>query len=311
MANAWLVLAVPDEDRTHGGNDGYEDEPSQHYGWDSTVPNHAALTPGDVIALWDKKSLLGVSVIEKIDTGRAVKKTYTCPECGRARASRPRRNKTPAYRCWNCKAEFDAPTVHHKDVSTYRSSHSAAWVDLAGLLTGAELRSLCHAPNSQLSLRPLDWARMRDEITVSDAVTSVRIVDSAQRQLAGGHRLIMVRVRAGQGAFRRRLLEEHGEVCAFTGPTPAAALEAAHLYSYAADGQHRPQGGLLLRRDLHRLFDLGLIAVDPQQDTLDVAPKLADFAEYTRLHGRPVAVPLGGGHRAWLEAHWHLHHISR
>ncbi|MFE2545087.1 HNH endonuclease [Actinacidiphila glaucinigra] len=276
MANAWLVLAVPDEDRTHGGNDGYEDEPSRHYDWDSTVPNHAALTIGDVIALWDKKMLLGVSVIENIATGQAVKETYTSPECGRAR------------------------------VTTYRSRHAAAWVDLAGLLTGAELRSLCHSPNSQLSLRPLDWARM---CIVSGTAASVRLVDRAQRQLAGGHRLVMVRVRVGQGAFRRRLLEEQGEVCAFTGPAPAAALEAAHLYSYAADGQHRPQGGLLLRRDLDRLFDLGL--VDPQQDTLDVVHKLAGFAEYTRLHGRPVPVPLGRGHQAWLAAHWYLHRTSR
>ncbi|MEU2055244.1 HNH endonuclease [Streptomyces bungoensis] len=310
MVNAWLVLAVPDEERTHGGNDGYEDEPSQHYSWDSTVPNHAALTTGDVIALWDKKSLLGVSVIESVDTGQAVKETYTCPECGRARASRPRRNKTPAYRCWNCKAEFDAPTVQSKEVTTYRSLHSTAWVDLAGLLTGAELRSLCHSPDSQLSLRPMDWARMREKILVGGAAPSVRIVDRAERHLAGGHRTAVVRARVGQSAFRKRLLEEQGEVCAFTGPAPAAALEAAHLYSYAADGQHRPDGGLLLRRDLHRLFDLGLIALHPQQRTLDVAPELTAFADYARLHGKPVAVPLGKGHQAWLAAHWDLHRNS-
>ncbi|MGW0409856.1 HNH endonuclease [Streptomyces collinus] len=152
---------------------------------------------------------------------------------------------------------------------------------------------------------------MREMIVVSSAATSVRIVDRAQRQLAGGHRSLMVRARVGQGVFRRRLLEERGAICAFTGPAPAAALEAAHLYSYAADGQHRPQGGLLLRRDLHRLFDLGLIAVDTRQNTLDVAPQLAGFADYTRLHGLPVAVPLGSGHQAWLAAHWDLHRTGR
>lgn len=38
---AWLCLAVSGR-RQHGGNDGYDDNPSSHYSWDSTVPNHAA-----------------------------------------------------------------------------------------------------------------------------------------------------------------------------------------------------------------------------------------------------------------------------
>lgn len=62
MSAAWLVLAVG-ADRV-GAPGGYDDEPSSRYVWDSTVPNHASLAVGDVIALWDKKMLLGVSVIE-------------------------------------------------------------------------------------------------------------------------------------------------------------------------------------------------------------------------------------------------------
>lgn len=72
-----------------------------------------------------------------------------------------------------------------------------------------------------------------------------------------------MRVRVGQAEFRLRLLARYGNVCAFSGPSPTAALEAAHLYSYAAEGRHHDDGGFLLRRDLHRLFDLGLLAVEP------------------------------------------------
>ena len=43
MGRGWLVLSVKDEDRTHGSNDGYADQPDQHYLWDDTVPNHARL----------------------------------------------------------------------------------------------------------------------------------------------------------------------------------------------------------------------------------------------------------------------------
>lgn len=304
---AWLVLAVADDDRTHGGNDGYDDEPSRHYSWDSTVPNHAAISVGDVIALWDKKSLLGVSVIEGIDVGSAVKDTYSCPVCERA-SFKARRTKTPTYLCWDCKAEFDTPITQTKQVTTYRSQHGINWVDMAGLLTGAELRSLCDSPKSQQSLRPFAWDKMRAAILATGQPTSVDIADAAQQPaIPGGHKTTMVRARVGQATFRRRLLNEHGQVCAFTGPAPAAVLEAAHLYSYAADGQHHPSGGLLLRRDLHRLFDLGLITVHPTNATLDVSTQLVGYPHYAQLHGQPVQAVLNKDHRTWLATHWDLH----
>jgi hypothetical protein len=53
MPDAWLVIAAGD-DRQHGGNDGYADEPAHSYSWDDTVANHSALSAGDAIALWDK-----------------------------------------------------------------------------------------------------------------------------------------------------------------------------------------------------------------------------------------------------------------
>jgi ribosomal protein L37AE/L43A len=309
MANAWLVLAVGD-DRTHGSNDGYDDEPSQHYSWDDTVPNHAALAVGDVIALWDKKSLLGVSVIEDIEMGQAVKNTYTCPECGKA-SFKPRKVKRPAYLCWDCGAQFDEPVTHRKTVKTYRSRHDAAWVDMAGLLPGSVLRPLCDAPKSQLSLRPLRWEKLRAAIAATGAPTTVAIAETTQQRIAGGHRQATVRVRVGQAAFRKRLLDEQGQSCAFTGPAPGAALEAAHLYSYADAGEHHARGGLLLRRDLHRLFDLGLIAVDPRTALLDVSGELAAYPEYARLQGRPLGIKPTPDHLGWLARHWNMHRTQQ
>jgi hypothetical protein len=304
MANAWLVLAVGD-DRSHGGNDGYDDEPSQHYSWDSTVPNHAAPASGDVIALWDKKSLLGVSVIEDIDLAQAVKEIYRCPVC-RKTDFKPRRTKRPKYLC-ECSSEFDHPASDRKTVRTYRSRHGAAWVAMPGLLSGQELRSLCDSPRSQLSLRPLRWERLRAAIMAAGTVTTVDIADNTQQAITGGHRKATVRVRVGQSAFRKRLLETQGEVCALTGPTPDVALEAAHLYSYAATGEHHTSGGLLLRRDIHRLFDLGLIAVHPKKLTLDVAGRLAPYPVYAQLHGAEPIAPLSRQHLTWLTAHWAMH----
>ncbi len=305
LATAWLVLAAGDN-RKHGGNGGYDDLPSEHYSWDSSVPHHASLAAGDVIAVWDKAALLGVSVIEGIETGQAVKEVYRCPECGKS-DFQPRKTKRPVYACLKCPAKFDVPTAASKTVTTYRSRHGAAWVDMPGVLSGAELRALCDNPRTQHSLRSMRWETLREAIEATGATTSVDIADSAQRAIAGGHRQTTVRARLGQAAFRRQLLQAYGETCAITGPAPAAVLEAAHLYSYAASGEHHSDGGLLLRRDLHRLFDLGLLAVNPLSWTVDVAVQLRPYPAYAALAGAPLTVPLAPGHRRWLRAHWEVH----
>ncbi|MFF4378757.1 HNH endonuclease [Kitasatospora sp. NPDC001547] len=305
MATAWLVMAVGD-DRSHGGNDGYDDDPARHYSWDSTVPNSERPAVGDVIALWDKKSLLGVSVIEDIEVGRAEKDRYTCPLPGCGKADfKPRKKERPVYRCNKCKGAFDVPLSRREQVTTYRTRHDTAWVDMAGALPGAVLRSLCDKP-SQHSIRSMRWERLREALAGVGVTASVTVTEQARRAIAGGHRERVVRARVGQGAFRARLLERHGAVCAFTGPAPATVLEAAHLYSYAANGEHHDNGGLLLRRDVHRLFDLGHIAVDPGSMVLDLTPELAAYPAYAPLHGATPTIPLQRS-RAWLEAHWAQH----
>ncbi|MEV0187196.1 HNH endonuclease signature motif containing protein [Kitasatospora purpeofusca] len=305
MATAWLVMAVGD-DRSHGGNDGYDDDPARHYSWDSTVPNSERPAVGDVIALWDKKSLLGVSVIEDIETGRAEKDRYTCPLPGCGKADfKPRKKKRPVYRCNECYGEFDVPNARREEVTTFRTRHATAWVDMAGALPGSVLRQLCDKP-SQHSIRAMRWERLQTALAGVGVTASVTIAEQARRTITGGHRERVVRARVGQAEFRARLLERHGPVCAFTGPAPATVLEAAHLYSYAANGAHHDDGGLLLRRDVHRLFDLGHIAVDPATQALDVLPALAAYPAYAALHGTAPAVPLQRS-RAWLEAHWAQH----
>ncbi|WP_326843310.1 HNH endonuclease [Streptomyces sp. NBC_01558] len=311
MTTAWLMLALG-ERREHGGNDGYDDDPAQHYSWDSTVQNHARVAVGDVIALWDRRELIGVSVIEAIETGTAEKTVYFCPECKKADIKR-RKHQSPAYRCGQCSAEFDPPGTKTKAVTTYRSRHGTAGMHGRGLLSGRELRALCDSPNSQLSMRPARWEKLRDALLATGQADAVASLVSRQHKrvpIPGGHRLATVRTRVGQDAFRTALLREQGEACAISGPAPAIVLEAAHLYSYAETGEHHDFGGLLLRRDLHRLFDNGLIAIDPDTNLLDTDPALDVYPDYVALHGKPLAVSLRPEHRVWLAAHWNTHRTA-
>lgn len=306
---AWLMLAVG-EDRQHGGNDGYDDSPSTHYSWDDTVPNNGAVRPGDLIALWDKHSLLGVSTIEAIEEGRSPKQFHSCRSCGKA-GIKERKTKKPRYRCHECGSAFDRPRTRTRRVTTFRSRHDVAWIDLAGTLAAPELRELCVHPRSQLSIRPLDWERFERAIRVFDPTVRFTVTDVRSGEIAGGHRTATARVRVGQTVFRNRLLDQFGDVCALTGAAPRQVLEAAHLYRYAESGRHHDDGGFLLRRDVHRLFDLGQIAVDPQTLKIDVGEDLRRFDDYARLQGETLCVGAADGHRRWLREHWRLHRSDR
>jgi HNH endonuclease len=73
----------------------------------------------------------------------------------------------------------------------------------------------------------------------------------------------LTRARLGQGSFRVLVTEAYGRRCAMTGERTLPVLDAAHIRPYSESGPHRLSNGLLLRSDVHTLFDLGYITVTP------------------------------------------------
>lgn len=302
---AWLMLAKEASKRV---SEGYDDHPSTHYSWDSTVPNHGNVQVGDVIVLWDSKKLLGLSTIEDISQGEGTKQTPYCPKCGKADVAE-RKKLLPRFKCWKrtCRYTFDNAHWKTKEVKVYRSQHESSWISADGLLSADELRPLCVKPKSQNSLRELDWEKFRNAAVNASEPISLNLIETTQKAIEGGHTTTTARARRGQGSFRKKLLKHFGEKCAFTGPTPPQALDAAHLYSYAANGEHHENGGLLLRRDLHNLFDLGLIAVNPKNKKLDISEDLMNYSAYKKLHGSWITVPVTSEHMEWIAKHWEMH----
>lgn len=72
-----------------------------------------------------------------------------------------------------------------------------------------------------------------------------------------------IRPRLGQGAFKIAVTEAYRRACAITTEHSLPALEAAHIKPYGESGPHEVYNGLLLRSDVHRLFDRGYITVTP------------------------------------------------
>ena len=105
------------------------------------------------------------------------------------------------------------------------------------------------------------------------------------------HTLRLIRLRQGQPAFRSALLVAYGNRCAVTGADAIEALEAAHIVPFSAGGPANTHNGLLLRADIHTLFDLGLIAVDTGTWQVVVHPKILETAVGQNLAGRSVRLP--------------------
>ena len=104
-------------------------------------------------------------------------------------------------------------------------------------------------------------------------------------------------VRLGQAAFKALVQEAYGRRCAVTGDKIVPVLQAAHIRPVTAQGQNRVDNGLLLRSDVHTLFDRGYLGVHPERNTLLVSPRLrADWGNgeefYARAgSGEPISVP--------------------
>ena len=105
---------------------------------------------------------------------------------------------------------------------------------------------------------------------------------------------VLLRPRLGQGSFRILVTDAYQRRCAVTGERVLPVLEAAHIRPYARGGEHRVDNGLLLRSDLHTLFDRGYLTVTPELH-LEVSRRIReDFQNgrhYLELHGSLVRVP--------------------
>ncbi|WP_246017163.1 HNH endonuclease [Micromonospora pisi] len=121
--------------------------------------------------------------------------------------------------------------------------------------------------------------------------------------------------RLGQQSFKAVVLGAYGRRCAISGEKILPVLQAAHIRPLPAGGEHRIDNGLLLRSDVHTLFDRGYLGLDPDHRLL-VSPELrrefGNGEEYYARAGQRVHVPERPNdrpNRDFLE--WHLDTIFK
>jgi ribosomal protein L37AE/L43A len=287
--SAWSLLSLT---TTAHGTSIYPDELGVRYVYDTTVANGRYLAPGDLAVVCDNRIVFGAGWIDSIESVPDRKIRYRCPRC-MSTDFKPRRTKQPLYLCANCGAEFDDLAQEEIAVLVFTANYSRIWRPADRPFLGKVLDSCYVARAQQHAIRRLDVAQLRP-VLQEYLVTGEPWWDTYVREeerIPGGHSVGLSKTRLGQQRFREAMLARYGEVCAFTGPQPPGALEAAHLYLYSDNPRHDVKGGLLLRCDLHALFDRWLITIDPDTWSIQVAPELKRYPDLAALDRQPILLP--------------------
>jgi putative restriction endonuclease len=104
---------------------------------------------------------------------------------------------------------------------------------------------------------------------------------------------ILTKVRLGQGAFSVLVTDAYGRRCSITGEKTLPVLEAAHIKPYSKSGPHFISNAILLRSDLHKLFDCGYLTITNDFKT-EVSSKIKEEfqngKEYYQFHGKELIV---------------------
>ena len=103
-------------------------------------------------------------------------------------------------------------------------------------------------------------------------------------------KLTMIAQRRGQSAFRNKLMEIYQGKCVISGCNVAQVLQAAHIMPYSGKETNKVDNGLLMRSDLHDLFDQFLITINPTDKKITVNSKLQN-TEYFVFNGQTVLMP--------------------
>lgn len=134
------------------------------------------------------------------------------------------------------------------------------------------------------------WNRLLETAQMSSIVSPAGFAEVQAR--FGSPTLITPRL--GQGAFRILVTEAYGRQCAITDGKVLPALDAAHIKPYGEGGLHTKSNGILLRKDIHSVFDAGYVTIN-EDFKFSVSKKVKEVfnngEEYLRLHGKELRRP--------------------
>ena len=123
--NYWLFNSVPDGG-SWAGNDGYRDDPTQYYEYNSFVSNFKNVETGDIVLIRSGDSILGTAVIREIESRPGTRTRYSCPDCNSTKIQE-RATLLPPWRCAKCKLEFENPDQEVEKCTEFRAIYGGTF----------------------------------------------------------------------------------------------------------------------------------------------------------------------------------------
>lgn len=278
VQQAWSFKAIEKGNVRYWANDGYNEDYSVFYRYNNSVPNYKNVKEGDLVIIRNRDNILGISIIEKLETYDTEKNVYKCPhdECN-AKKIRPRKTMMPKWRCDNGH-EFNERRLVLEPAIGFIATYGSVFKKLKDIpLDKLEAESLRY--NVQLSIQEVNiqWAKELFDAQISSILLTAGEADNDSPDLLEGDQRKLVdrqiRQRRGQKTFRDKLLKS-SPICAVTGCELVDILEAAHIDAYRNESHNHISNGLLLRSDIHTLFDLNLCAIHPEFLTIHFSKKV-------------------------------------
>lgn len=220
----------------------------------------------------------------------------------------------PLWRAWDVFGQSNgAATIDALRISLGRNTGDRVAMELDRTVG-------CIAITQPVFFAPDEWVRMPDDFSPSimrgkaydlTRGEGLRIWTECLERAAHRHHLTewtteaielrrtgkpqIIRPRLGQRSFALAVMDAYGGACAVTNEHSLPVLEAAHIQPWSNGGRHEVPNGLPLRRDIHRLFDLGFVTVRPDL-RFAVSPALRDaYANgktYYALDGQTITTPV-------------------
>jgi len=166
---------------------------------------------------------------------------------------------------------------------------------------------------SGMSLDPTRGDGLRVYREVMDRLSSRRL---NLETFSDGNRYTegIVKQRIGQGAFRILVTDAYQRRCSVSGEKTLPVLQAAHIKPFSQNGTHEINNGILLRSDIHTLFDDGYLTITKDY-TIEVSQRLHDDygngKDYFKYHGKKLlAMPQIKNQAPSPEyLNWHNEHV--
>lgn len=214
---------------------------------------------------------------------------------------------SPRYRCQRGHV-FEHPDREIAAVTKYEARYGDDFVRLNGEISAAALRAIALRPGTQNSIEEIDGAALALQVIAIRPETrdlferffqryelrntSIYEDEDTYRPSTDDRRKRILReinARNGQAKFRDDLFRRYGERCMITGCALMPVVDAAHIWPYRGDADNNPANGLLLRSDVHVLYDLDLIGIGPNTLRVVVSPSLQQ-TDYAALDGQSLAI---------------------